>query len=330
MYEKFFKLREKPFELTPDPRFIYLSDSHKEALAYLTYAVNEGKGFTVITGEVGTGKTTLIRMVVSRLDGQVRTAYVFNPRLDTEDLLQYICEDLGIKTRANLTKGQLIYLLHHFLLDCYKKNERVVLVIDEAQALNPELLEEVRLLTNLETTKSKLLQVVLVGQPELDTTLSDPKFRQLKQRISVRYHIRPMSLVETEEYIFRRLKIAGARHEVIFDPAAVKEIHEQSGGIPRLINVICDNALLTAYSYERKMVGKAIIKEVVRDLEGKGKQKKSRKVFVIFSILIAIFFGVIGYLYAEHFTSPVAVKKAVKQEVTHMKNAYKHKVVAVH
>ncbi|MCX5834896.1 MAG: AAA family ATPase [Deltaproteobacteria bacterium] len=329
MYEKFFKLREKPFEITPDPRFIYLSDSHKEALAYLTYAINEGKGFTVMTGEVGTGKTTLIRMVISRLDGQVRTAYVFNPRLDTEDLLQYICDDLGIKTRPNLTKGQLIYLLHHFLLDCYKKNERVVLVIDEAQALNPELLEEVRLLTNLETTKSKLLQVVLVGQPELDTTLSDPKFRQLKQRISVRYHIKPMGLIETEEYIFRRLKIAGARHEVIFDPAAVKEIYERSGGIPRLINIICDNALLTAYSYERKMVGKAIIKEVVRDLEGKGK-KKSRKVFVIFSILIAIFFGVIGYLYAEHFTSPAVVKKGVKQEVNYTKNAYKHKVATVH
>jgi len=299
MYEKFFKLREKPFEITPDPRFIYLSDSHKEALAYLTYAVNEGKGFTVITGEVGTGKTTLIRMVVSRIEGQVRTAYVFNPRLDTEDLLHYICDDLGIKTRQNLTKGQLIYLLHHFLLDCYKKNERVVLVIDEAQALNPELLEEVRLLTNLETSKSKLLQVVLVGQPELDKTLSDPKFRQLKQRISVRYHIKPMSLTETEEYIFRRLKIAGARHEVIFDPAAIREIHEQSGGIPRIINVICDNALLTAYSYERKMVGKAIIKEVLRDLEGGGQRRKSKKALFLFMVVFLVILGFLSYLYGS-------------------------------
>ncbi|HRR39799.1 MAG TPA: AAA family ATPase [Syntrophales bacterium] len=300
MYEKFFRLREKPFEITPDPRFIYLSDSHKEALAYLTYAVNEGKGFTVITGEVGTGKTTLIRMAISRLDGQVRTAYVFNPRLNTEDLLQYICDDLGIKTRPNLTKGQLIYLLHHFLLDCYRKNERVVLVIDEAQALNPELLEEVRLLTNLETSTSKLLQVVLVGQPELDKTLSDPKFRQLKQRISVRYHIKPLSLVETEEYILKRLRTAGARHEVIFDPAAVREIHEHSGGIPRLINVICDNALLTAYSYERKLVGKAIIKEVVRDMEG-GQRRKSRKTLFFITVIVLVIFGLLSYLFDPGF-----------------------------
>ncbi len=300
MYEKFFRLREKPFEITPDPRFIYLSDSHKEALAYLVYGINEGKGFTVITGEVGTGKTTLIRMAVSRLDGRVRTSYVFNPRLDTVDLLHYVCDDLGIKTRPNLTKGQLIYLLHHYLLDCYRKNERVVLVIDEAQALNPELLEEVRLLTNLETSTSKLLQVVLVGQPELDKTLSDPKFRQLKQRISVRYHIKPLSLQETEEYIFRRLKTAGARHEVIFDPAAVREIHEHSGGIPRLINIICDNALLTAYSYERKMVGKAIIKEVVKDLEG-GSKRKSRRSLIIFVVIFFVIIGVLSYLYGPEY-----------------------------
>jgi len=327
MYEKFFKLREKPFEITPDPRFLYLSDSHKEALAYLTYAVNEGKGFTVITGEVGTGKTTLIRMVLSRLDGQVRTAYVFNPRLDTEDLLQYICDDLGIKTRPNLSKGQLIYLLHHFLLNSYKKNERVVLVIDEAQALNPELLEEVRLLTNLETAKSKLLQVVLVGQPELDKTLSDPKFRQLRQRISVRYRIKPMSLMETEEYIFRRLKVAGARHEVIFDPAAVKEIQEKSGGIPRLINIICDNALLTAYSYERKMVGKAIIKEVVKDLEG-GQRKKSNRALFIFVLLILVIFGVLTYLFGPGFFDSSSEERA--DTAAAMQGLYKQKVQRVH
>ena len=181
-------LRENLFEITPDPRFLYLSENHKEALAQLMYAVREKKGFTVITGEVGTGKTLLVQTLLSKLNGNVRTAYLFNPRLDSTDFLQYICEDLGLNGQKK-SKGEYITQLHHFLIDCYAKNENVVLIIDEAQNLDPELLEEVRLLTNLETPKKKLLQIILLGQPELDEILDHPQCRQLKQRVSLRYHI---------------------------------------------------------------------------------------------------------------------------------------------
>ena len=211
MYEQFYGLKEKPFEITPDPRFLYMSEQHREAYAHLTYALNELKGFTVITGEVGTGKTTLIQMLLSRLDGHTRTAHLFNPKLSTRDFLKVICNDLGLKTDDLTTKGDLLTLLHSFLLECYARKERVVLIVDEAQTLSPKLLEEVRLLTNLETPKSKLLQVILMGQPELDTILADQRFRQLKQRISVRYHLKPLNRGETKEYIEKRLKVAGAR-----------------------------------------------------------------------------------------------------------------------
>ena len=211
MYEQFYGLKEKPFEITPDPRFLYMSEQHREAYAHLTYALNESKGFTVITGEVGTGKTTLIQMLLSRLDGHTRTAHLFNPKLSTRDFLKYICNDLGLKTEGLTTKGELLTLLHSFLLECYARKERVVLIVDEAQTLSPKLLEEVRLLTNLETPKSKLLQVILMGQPELDKILADQRFRQLKQRISVRYHLKPLNRGETREYIEKRLKVAGAR-----------------------------------------------------------------------------------------------------------------------
>ena len=211
MYEQFYGLKEKPFEITPDPRFLYMSEQHREAYAHLTYALNESKGFTVITGEVGTGKTTLIQMLLARLDGHTRTAHLFNPKLSTRDFLKYICHDLGLKTEGLTTKGDLLTLLHNFLLECYARKERVVLIIDEAQTLSPRLLEEVRLLTNLETPKTKLLQVILMGQPELDTILADQRFRQLKQRISVRYHLKPLNRDETKEYVEKRLKVAGAR-----------------------------------------------------------------------------------------------------------------------
>src|SRR4030042_6298238 len=191
MYLRFYGLKENPFEITPDPKFLYLSENHKEALSTLTYAIRERKGFTVITGEVGTGKTILIQTLLSRLNGNARTAYLFNPRLDSTDFLQYICEDLGLKGEKR-SKGECLSQLHHFLMDCYSRNEIVVLIIDEAQNLDPILLEEILLLTNLETPKSKLLHVILMGQPELDTILNHPQRRQLKQRVSLRYHIRPL------------------------------------------------------------------------------------------------------------------------------------------
>ena len=288
MYEQFYGLKEKPFEITPDPRFLYMSEQHREAYAHLTYALNESKGFTVITGEVGTGKTTLIQMLLARLDGHTRTAHLFNPKLSTRDFLKYICNDLGLKTEGLTSKGELLTVLHSFLLECYARKERVVLIIDEAQTLSPKLLEEVRLLTNLETPKTKLLQVILMGQPELDKILADQRFRQLKQRISVRYHLNPLNRDETKEYIEKRLKVAGARDCQLFDEGAVREIYKRSGGIPRLINVLCDNALVTGYVEEKRPIDKQVIRDVAKDMEGPVRHERPAWNYVFASVIVLI------------------------------------------
>jgi general secretion pathway protein A len=270
MYEKFFGFNEKPFNITPDPRFVYLSETHKEALANLRYAIREGKLFSVITGEVGTGKTTIVHALLNKMDENVRTAYIFNPAMDPEDFINYICEDLGLKSNGLKSRGQNLALLHNFLLDCYAQNERVFLIIDEAQSLDTKLLEEVRLLTNLETAKNKLLHVILLGQPELNKTLSDTRFRALKQRITIRYNIDALNFMDTREYILYRLKKAGARDLSMFDKGAIKAIYKYSKGIPRVINIVCDNALLTGFSQEQRKIGKPIVKEVIKDLDGSG------------------------------------------------------------
>ena len=292
MYNKFFGLKDKPFEITPDPRYLYLSESHREALAHLTYALNESKGFTVITGEVGTGKTTLVQMLLSRLDSHTRIAHLFNPKLGTRDFFKYICQDFGLKTDGLGTKGEFLALLHTFLMECYARRERVVLIIDEAQTLSPALLEEVRLLTNLETPKAKLLQVVLLGQPELDNTLARSEFRQLKQRISLRFNLKPLNRRETGEYIVRRLKAAGARNTDLFDDDAVKEIYKYSKGIPRLINVVCDNSLMTGFVYEKHRIDRDIVREVIKDMEGPA-QRKGWKAIILPAIVILALAGML-------------------------------------
>lgn len=288
MYNKFYALKDKPFEITPDPRYLYLSESHREALAHLTYALNESKGFTVITGEVGTGKTTLVQMLLSRLDSHTRIAHLFNPKLGTRDFFKYMCQDFGLKTDGLTTKGEFLSLLHTFLMECYARRERVVLIVDEAQTLSPALLEEVRLLTNLETPKAKLLQVILLGQPELDKTLAQNEFRQLKQRISLRFNLKPLNRQETGEYIIRRLKAAGARNTDLFDDDAVKEIFRYTKGIPRLINVVCDNALMTGFVYEKHIIDRNIVREVIKDMEGPALRKGWRAIFLPAIVILAL------------------------------------------
>jgi len=288
MYEKYYGFSNKPFEITPDPKFFYLSENHKEALAHLKYAIREGKGFTVITGEVGTGKTTLVHMILSSLDENVRVANVFNPLMEPDDFLDYVCVDLGIRDEGGGTRGQNITLLYHFLLECFEKKDRVFLIIDEAQNLDKKLLEEVRLLTNLETSKNKLLHVILLGQPELNKTLADEKFRALKQRITTRYNLNALNFEETKEYILFRLKKAGARNLALFDDGAVKAIYKYSKGIPRLINIVCDNALITGFSRDSNRIRKAVIQETIRDLEGLKKIDTSRLWPLVFVFLIVL------------------------------------------
>jgi len=294
MYSKFFGLKEKPFEITPDPQFVYLSEKHEEALSHLKYAIREGKGFSVITGEAGTGKTTLVNLLLGTLGAQVRTSYIFNPILDQPDFLNYICDDFGIKSEGMKSRGQSLTALHNFLLDCFAKDEKVFLIIDEAQSLKPDLLQEVRLLTNLETSKQKLLHVILLGQPELNKTLDEPRFRPLKQRITVRYNLPPLDRKETKDYIIHRLKKAGSRNVAIFDKAAIDKIYRYSNGIPRVINIVCDNALLTAFAQGTHQVGKRIIKEVIGDLENG--RKKWRWGVVWIMVILGLILGA-GYLF---------------------------------
>jgi general secretion pathway protein A len=309
MYTDFYNLKERPFEINPDPDFLFLSESHREGLAHMIYAAKERKGFTVITGEVGTGKTTLVHAFLNQLNGRAKTAYIFNPKLTSIDFLRYICEDFGIKDEKH-SKGQYIAQLHNWLLDHYSRNEQVILIIDEAHCLPPALLEEVRLLTNLETSKGKLLQVMLIGQPELDMVLNSHSFRQLKQRVSLRYHLQPFGEEDTNKYIEKRLYRAGALDPHLFTPKALREIYHYSKGIPRLVNVVCDNALVVGFASTKKVIGHKIIKEVIQKLEGlPGLRKKKKKrvlLWIFFLVLIAVL--IVIYFLFLHRTSEITIR----------------------
>ena len=296
MYENFYGLRENPFNVTPNPEYIFLGEHHREAMAQLLYGVREKKGFIVITGEVGAGKTTLVHYLLEKMEGNnhTKTAFLFNPKLTVNDFIQYILKDLGVRVQGQ-TKGEYLHNLHRYLLNAYRRDERVVLIVDEAHGLSPDLLEEIRLLSNLETSKSKLLQIVLVGQTELDKTLSQPEFRQLRQRINLRYHLPPLSREETKEYIEKRLRVAGAK-EPIFTDKALKEIYSRSGGIPRLINILCDNALLNGYALDQKMVNERSVKEVAKDLN---LGKKYRKILIRSLICLSIAAGILLFIYLQ-------------------------------
>jgi general secretion pathway protein A len=266
MYLTFYGLREVPFGPTPDPRFLFQSTRHREALAQLVYGVTERKGFIVLTGEIGTGKTTLLRTLLGRLDADTPVAYVHNSALPIEGLLEYVLEDWGVKSTA-VNQAQRLVELNEFLIDQHRKGKSPVLVIDEAQNLSVETLEAVRLLSNFETTQQKLIQILLVGQPELRDTLSRPELRQLKQRIGLRCHIGPLSAGETRAYIRHRLRIAGASDVGLFTDAAVQRIAEYSRGVPRVINIVCDHCLLSGYADSKRRIEVRAVDETVEYLE---------------------------------------------------------------
>ncbi len=247
MYVTHFGLKEKPFNVTPDPRFLFATKETEEALACLTYGVMDRRGFIELTGEVGTGKTTILNIFLDWLrDSKIPAAFVFNPRLDLLEFLDYVLTDFGLQCES-LTKGQKLSRLNQWLLQRYKANETAVLIIDEAQCLSMELLEEIRLLTNLETQTEKLLQIVLCGQPELEEKLRDPRLRQLRQRITLRCRTRALTAEETHNYVSSRLAKAGREGNSLFSPEAIAAIHKHSLGVPRLINMLCDHALIAAY-----------------------------------------------------------------------------------
>jgi general secretion pathway protein A len=269
MYTSFFGLNEKPFAITPDPRYLFMSERHGEALAHLVYGVTESGGFIQLTGEVGTGKTTLVRTLLqNRLPENADVAVVLNPRLSAIEFLETICEELGIlRPEFKGSTKALVDALNKQLLHAYAEGRRVILVVDEAQNLSRDVLEQVRLLTNLETSKQKLLQIILIGQPELRELLSRDDLRQLAQRITGRYHLEPLTRDETAQYVEHRLRVAGALGEV-FDSGAKREIFRLTDGVPRLINVICDRALLGAYSREQRRVNRRLIRRAAAEIKG--------------------------------------------------------------
>lgn len=277
MYKKFFNMKERPFQLTPNPEYLYMSRIHEEAMAHLTYALSQGDGFVEITGEVGTGKTTLCRSFLENLD-ETRdvVAYIFNPKLDEVDLLKSINDEFGVPSAYDNPKA-LIDALNRFLMDQKSRGKKVVLVIDEAQNLSKPVLEQLRLLSNLETTKSKLLQIILIGQPELSQMLDSYELRQLGQRITLSYHLKPLRFQETRSYIEHRISIASAKPTAKFTKSAIRAIHRFSGGTPRLINIAADRCLLTAWGVNKTTITGAIAKDALGELSARGDRKDAEK-----------------------------------------------------
>ena len=299
MYNKFFGFKEKPFKLVPNPAYFYLSKSHEEAMAHLNYAISQGDGFVEITGEVGTGKTTLCRAFLESLNDTVEAAYIFNPKLGPKQLLKTINEEFGIATEGDDTKD-LIDRLNAFLMQKKLSGKKIILLIDEAQNLNRNVLEQLRLLSNLETNRDKLLQIILVGQPELSEILNSHALRQVGQRITLSYQLSPLTWTECKEYINYRIGIAAQKTAIKFDRSAYRQIYKYSKGIPRLINIVCDRALLTAFVLNQFKISARIAKESIKELTTRGRVKNyglsaGKWVLMGLSFLSIVFLGIILY-----------------------------------
>ena len=270
MYASFFGLEHPPFSIAPDPRYLFMSERHREALAHLLYGLEAGGGFVLLTGEIGTGKTTVCRCFLEQIPAHCNVAYIFNPKLTVQELLRSICDEFGVQhapaVPGSETIKDCIDPLNAFLLDSYAKGRNNVLIIDEAQNLAPDVLEQLRLLTNLETSERKLLQIVLIGQPELRTMIADPAMEQLAQRVIARYHLNALSVDETRQYVAHRLSVAGLKGPSPFGPKALQRVHALAGGVPRRINLLCDRALLGAYSAGSREVSDTVVRQAAREV----------------------------------------------------------------
>lgn len=299
MYQQFFNFTTSPFSIAPDPHFIYMSEHHQEGLAHLFYGINQGGGFVALTGEVGTGKTTLCHCLLQQLPENVEIALVLNPKLSAMELLATICDELHIDyDQSNPSLKGLNDNLNKYLLEAFGNGKRTVLVIDEAQNLSLNVLEQIRLLTNLETSTTKLLQIILLGQPELKQILEKPALRQLNQRITARYHLTALSYQDTQQYIKHRLKVSGGNTH-IFNQRAIKKIYALSNGIPRLINILCDRALLGAYVNDTHTVSVKIINKAAKEIFSA--EKAGVPIGVIVSFLLFILMGVGYFLWSKPF-----------------------------
>jgi general secretion pathway protein A len=328
MYTSYFGLKENPFNLTPDPRYLFLSPNHKEALDHLLYGIDERKGFIAITGGVGTGKTTICRALLSQLDESIKSALIFNPFIREKELLETINQEFGIDLDMKArTKKQHIDRLNQFLLKTFGLGGNAVLLIDEAQNLSRTVLEQIRMLSNLETEKEKLIQIVLVGQSELKELLASSSLRQLNERITVRYELRPLDRKDVQGYVEHRLVVGGGRGNLKFTDGALKAIYESSQGNPRRINAICDRALLAAYARDEFTISKGTVRKAVKHIMGDGASEtrimdwpwKSAKLTTAFMLLLIILAGLSGWAYRGHILNILSPKEKVSVPIPNVK-----------
>jgi general secretion pathway protein A len=295
MYKEYFGLKESPFSIAPDPRYLYMSEQHREALAHLVYGFNSDGGFVLLTGEIGTGKTTVCRCLLEQAPEKSAIAFIFNPKLTVDELLATVCDEFGITyPEDNKSIKVFVDLINNFLMSSYEAGRKTVLIIDEAQNLSEDVLEQLRLLTNLETSQKKLLQIILLGQPELRDKLSKPELHQLSQRIMARYHLGSLSKDDVNAYVIHRLSIAGVQN-TLFPDSALSTLHKITGGVPRLINIICDRALLGAFVKEKEKITSSILKKAAGEVFGTDKTAGVFRKAAAWAPLVMVFivFGVV-------------------------------------
>lgn len=317
MYLNYYNIKKEPFHITPDPEFLYMSPSHKEAMAAIIYGIEQKKGFVAIVGAVGVGKTTILRFYLDNADKEhMKIIYVLNARLTFNGLLKTIYEELDLPIETDDTM-EMVNKLYRVLIDEYNKGNSILLVIDEAQNMPIETLEDIRMLSNLETTKEKLIQIVLIGQPEFEENLNNDRLRQLKQRIAIRSTILPLTNDESLDYIKHRILKAGGHVNTVFTKQALNEIARKAQGIPRVINILCDNSLITGFGYQQRPVGAKVVREVIYDIDGKKKQRFSKWQIALGFSTILLFFSVFSAIYYSNGSSiNFSGKELLKKSIT--------------